>query len=329
MAQLSGRLGVWNIPSLHRWSDRTNDIRRVRRHLIDSSTRIATIGSCFAEELALAMDRLGLQGALHPGGLFYTSASIRQELAHLAGETDMFAREPRWSTKGGWVHPFRNYARTFPELDELESWSDSLDRAGRELFIGADVVVVTLGLIEAWLSPTSGAAFRQIPHPDVFPKLQPQFHRLQVHEIQRDLFEIRRLVSVLAPKAALIVSVSPIPLHSTFTDLDVRVANAESKARIRAAVSQCCETTDEITYFPSYEMVAGSEHPSDFMREDGRHVKREGVDLIVARFMQTFARDPQLVPPVDDSWLRPIDKTVPSLKYRPPLRRVAGRLLRR
>ena len=107
------------------------------------------------------------------------------------------------------------------------------------------------------------------PHPAVFPSLAPTFHRLTVAEMLEDLERIRRVVRDTFG-ATMIVTTSPVPLHATFTALDVRVANTESKSRIRAAVSEFVDRHPDVQYFHSYEMVTTAERQSDFFREDGR-----------------------------------------------------------
>jgi hypothetical protein len=327
MPVLSSRLGSWELEHLHRWSDRSVEIRRAKEPLLWPDTVVATIGSCFAAELARAMQRLRIKGSMHPGGLFYTSSSIRQELAHLAGEETPMAEEPHWKTSEGWVHPFKDYNAAFPGERELERWSADLDERSRALFRSADVVVVTLGLIEAWRNRHTGAYYRHIPHPDVFPSLDAEFTRLTVAGMRDDLVEIQRLVAKMSPSATLVVTVSPVPLQSTFTPLDVRVANAESKGRIRAAVSEHVEADPRCRYFPSYEFVTTAERLGDFMLEDGRHVRPEAVDLIVAEFMATFAGEPAMAPPIDRAWLTPPTQTAPTIhrpdRWRRTLRRLA------
>ena len=109
--------------------------------------------------------------------------------------------------------------------------------------------------------------------------------------------------------ATLVVTTSPVPLHSTFTKLDVRIANMESKSRIRAAVSEFVERHPDVRYFHSYEMVMTAERQSDYFREDGRHVHRHAVKYIVSEFLRLFG-DPSLqMTDVDTSWLTPIEKT--------------------
>lgn len=312
MRTLKARIGEWSLPRFHMWKERQAELLAERRPIIGPKTRIATIGSCFASELAKAMDRLGLDGNMHPGGLYYTSRSIRQELEHLFGESTAQADEPLWQTAGGLVHPFRDYGKAFPDAAKLRAWSDGLDREARALFARPDVVVVTLGLIEAWVHPERGVHYRQIPHPDVFESLGATLHRLTVAEIRDDLEAIRDLIR-RHTGATLVLTVSPIPLHSTFTGLDVRVANSESKCRIRAAVSEFVDAHPDVGYFHSYEIVTTAEKMGDFMRDDGRHVRRIGVDYILRHFIATFG-DGLPVPEVDDDWLTRPEKTAETPK---------------
>ena len=105
------------------------------------------------------------------------------------------------------------------------------------------------------------------------------------------------------------LTTSPVPLHTTFTAHDVRVANMESKSRIRAAVSEFIDRYPDVRYFHSYEMVVTAERQSDYFREDGRHVHRHAVKYIVSEFLRLFG-DPALqIADVDTTWLTPIEKT--------------------
>ena len=307
MRTLSSRIGDWQLPRLHMWKERQLELRAEPRPLVGPSTSVATIGSCFASELAKAMDRLGLRGAMHPAGLFYTSRSIRQELAHVFGESSAQRDEALWTTEAGLVHPFKDYSKAFASEAELRAWSDALDEQARALFGEPEVIVVTLGLIEAWLHPERGVAYRQIPHPGVYEQLGAELHRLSVADIRADLEDIWAMIQ-RHTRAKLILTVSPIPLYATFTGLDVRVANSESKTRIRAAVSEFIDAHPEVAYFHSYEIVTSAEKMSDFMLADGRHVSRHGVDYILKHFVETFG-DGLPVPELDDSWLTRPQKT--------------------
>jgi hypothetical protein len=297
---LESRLGNWELDHLHMWKDRGFPYVAERVPLIEPTSRIATIGSCFATELARGLERFGLAGGQHPAGLFYNTKSIRQELERIAGTWS--SAEPYWPVNAGYAHPFKDVTKHFATEAELTAWSDAIDREADALFRSANVVVVTLGLIETWRNPDTGNTFRQIPHPEAFGRTPAEFHRLSQATMREDLEVIRRVV-VEELGAKLVVTVSPVPLVATMTALDVQVANTESKSRIRSAVSEFVEAHDDVHYFHSYELVTTAERTADFMKEDGRHVQRRAVELILADFLRVFAAPGVTVPEVDRSWL--------------------------
>jgi hypothetical protein len=318
MPVLHSRLGDWELNHVHEWSKRELVIRAPERPLIGPTTKVATIGSCFASELAAMMGDVGLAGGMHPGGLFYSTATIRQELERMTGGWSERAAEPLWPVGAGFVDPFRSYDDVHPDETALLDSRRAADEAADELFRDARVVVATLGLIETWRNPGTGNTYRQIPHPAVFGQVAPEFHRLTVTEMLDDLERIRTVVRDRLG-AELVVTTSPVPLHSTFTALDVRVANIESKSRIRAAVSEFMDRHPDVHYFHSYEMVVTAERQSDYYRDDGRHVHRHAVRYIVSEFLRLFGTPEVRLGEVDSSWLTPITKTaaIPTREPRP------------
>lgn len=316
MPVLRSRIGDWDLEHVHAWSERALVMRAPAVPLVTQGTRVATIGSCFAKELAEMMGVVGIRGAMHPGGLFYSTATIRQELERLAGGWPERAAEPSWQVGTGMVDPFRDYGTSYPDGPALLAARAAADAAADEVFRGAGVVVVTLGLIETWRSRTTGSTFRQIPHPGVFETLRPAFHRVTVAEMVADLERIRTVIRDHL-RAEMVVTVSPVPLHTTFTPLDVRIANAESKGRIRAAVSELVDRHPDVHYFHSYEMVVTAERQSDYFREDGRHVHRHAVRYIVSEFLRLFAEPALHLREVDTAWLTPIEKTAATVAPQP------------
>ncbi len=307
---LNSRLGSWELPAVHAWSERGQVIRAPELTLVTPSTRVATIGSCFAQELASMMAEVGLTGGMHPGGLFYSTTAIRQELERLVGGWPERAAEPLWHVPGGLVDPFRDYDTVYPDEASLLAARANVDEPARALFCDADVVVVTLGLIEIWRSRGTGNVFRAIPHPAVFEELQPEFGRLTVAQMLDDLERIRTVVRDRIG-AELVLTTSPVPLHTTFTALDVRVANTESKSRIRAAVSEFCDRHPDVHYIHSYEMAVTAENQSDYFKDDGRHLHRHAVRYILSEFLRVYAAPELRLTDVDTSWLTPITKTAP------------------
>jgi hypothetical protein len=316
MVTLKSRLGDWELDHVHAWSERALLIRAPVDPLIEPTTKVATIGSCFASELASTMGKVGIVGGMHPGGLFYSTTTIRQEMERLAGGWPERAAEPVWAVPGGFVDPFRDYSTTHPDAATLLAERAAADAAADDLFRDAKVVVATLGLIETFRNPVTGNTYRQIPHPAAYPSLGAEFRRLTVADMLSDLERIRAVVRDTLG-ATLVLTTSPVPLHTTFTTHDVRVANTESKSRIRAAVSEFVDRHPDVRYFHSYEMVVTAERQSDYFREDGRHVHRHAVKYIVSEFLRLFG-DPSLqMTDVDASWLTPIEKTAATVGPQP------------
>ncbi|KJV07692.1 hypothetical protein VZ94_02845 [Methylocucumis oryzae] len=76
-------------------------------------------------------------------------------------------------------------------------------------------------------------------------------------------------------------------MQSTFTGLDIIIANTASKAVLRAAAAEFVEKYDDVDYFPSFEIVNNSAH-SLAWRPDRLHVNPEMVRHIVDTFYRTY-----------------------------------------
>jgi len=77
----------------------------------------------------------------------------------------------------------------------------------------------------------------------------------------------------------MLVTVSPVPLLSTFRDVDVLVANTYSKSVQRAAIDEFIADADGVDYFPSYEFVMLSNPTIAWSRGDYRHVNADLVKV--------------------------------------------------
>ena len=95
------------------------------------------------------------------------------------------------------------------------------------------------------------------------------------------------------------MTTSPVPLKVSFSGTNSVIANNAMKSMLRAVVDQFVkESADQIHYFPAYELVTQL-IPNPFTI-DGRHVKRETVDLIMDYF--------------EESYVKQLDQTLMSLE---------------
>jgi hypothetical protein len=122
----------------------------------------------------------------------------------------------------------------------------------------ADVIILTLGYVETWYDKELGIYLNIAPpaalckaHPDRF-----EFRVLSYEDVMQGMNDIYDLLKKHRTKPLkMLVTVSPVPLLSTFRDMDVLVANTYSKSVQRAVLECFVADKSDVDYFPSYEFV--------------------------------------------------------------------------
>ncbi len=165
-----------------------------------------------------------------------------------------------------------------------------IDAIYRELRT-ADVVILTLGFVEAWFDAHTNLYLNRVPPMHFAARNPGRFHlvRLDVHQSLSLLDGAIRMLSDLSIKT--ILTISPVPLHTTFTPVDCVIANEYSKSVLRVCADELCRRYDSVDYFPSYEIVR-SGGLQNFV-EDNVHVKEEVVALIADYMMSMYSMDAQ------------------------------------
>ena len=90
-----------------------------------------------------------------------------------------------------------------------------------------------------------------------------------------DVFSILKdPLNILAKQnIKIILTVSPIPIHTTFSGVDCLVANEYFKATLRSEAQLRAEESPHIDYFPSYEI--GRSLNFNARHSDNIHIKRK------------------------------------------------------
>lgn len=277
---------------------------------LQAGSGIFAMGSCFAREIerALIARRANVvsvgesmqrdefrdpTGKVRDGFLHrFTPRSMSQEFAACFDEL------PRW-TDQSLIFPQGpdrfldlNYWQV-PGADEGRQATDvrrSVAKALVRRAADADLVIVTLGLTEAWLHKPS-ALFANFTTPQFLAKHRDAFalHLIGVDETIESLEAIDAILRRhhRTGKYQIVVTVSPVPLSATFTDKDIVVANMDSKSTLRSAAAAFVARHDHAHYFPSFEMVTYSD-PSLAWRPDRIHVTGRMIDHVVSTFVNTY-----------------------------------------
>lgn len=271
---------------------------------IGPGDRIFTIGSCFArniERALLAQGQAVARPVLDIPGLEFRPPHSLVLLNKFT--THSMLNELRWALEPGAAFPAQSL------LEEGEGWIDpqvvgDVAPAPREVvlarrphlraaFAGAaecDVVVLTLGLVEAWWDAQTGLYLNRAPGYRTVKRHKGRFElRLLDHAANREALEQVRALLVRhgRPGLRMVVTVSPVPMSETFTGRDVLVANAYSKATLRAVAEDFARAHPDVDYYPSWESVTLSDRRVAF-QEDLHHVSDLIVDLNVRRFVDHY-----------------------------------------
>lgn len=243
------------------------------RPIITPETRVISIGSCFAALFAEWLADHGFNRAFDTD-----EGLLRSPLESPAAVAQQF----RWA---------------FGEFD-IGDDPDSTRRALEQ----AEVVVITLGLAEAWFDLDTGEPLWRVPAPDSPGNFAPRV--MGVTESLGALETIERLRAQYMEATKIVYTVSPIRFRVTFRPMHALVANSASKAIVRATVDEFLRVHKEQVgssyfYFPSYEIVR--EYVADAY-SDNRHIYDYISDVILdifARHYTSLATAEPLTLPAD------------------------------
>lgn len=297
-----------------KWPDGRRDTRRLSgvvsvafepTFTIEPGEAIFTVGSCFARNIERRFATLGFQMPALEVSLpeeerasdvvndilnKYPPHSILNEFRWALDPEFPFQEDSYLAMRNGrWHDPHLagNVApATLERVRERRAMVQDIYRQSAH----CRVVVVTLGLVEAWLDHRTGLYLNEAPPKSVVQAEPDRFtlEILSVADIMEALEALHALLSRFGhPEFRLLVTVSPVPFKATFTGRDALLANTYSKSALRVAVEMFALGHSNVDYFPSYEIVTLTNRSSAFI-QDNRHVTSSVVDEIVDRVVEAY-----------------------------------------
>jgi hypothetical protein len=265
-----------------------------RHPLITKETKITSLGSCFARNIALYLlaneynyliTEMPFKEASAHWDQVFSTASLRQIFEYTFC-ADWKPLERWWPKNKDLVQdPFRRnviYTRATCEADFERHRQSSL-----EALQSADVIILTLGLIETWRDKRDKMTFYRVPSPRIYDAQVHEFYLQQVDDCEQDLDVIHNLLQKHNPTAQLIISVSPIPLFATFRkDMDAVSANVISKSILRIAAENFVRKHQNAHYFPSFELV--TQVIDKPYQQDNRHVTQATIAEVMRAFEDCY-----------------------------------------
>lgn len=242
--------------------------------VLRSTSKVVTIGSCFAEHVANKLRERNVD-------VFYRKIGedINNSYANLALLEWIAGKGSGEAVKLSAI--YGTEARVLYERQ----------------FRGADVVILSLGVAAANFERSTG----RFVLPDLgtseggYVGDSKEFRMLSVDENVHNFRAVIAQIREFSPSANIVLTVSPVPLAGTFERPSAVLADAVSKSVQRLTVERLL-ADEKLYYWPSFEIVRwlGAHLPPGapraFGEEDGstRHVSSWLVSLIMNLFVEYF-----------------------------------------
>jgi len=269
---------------------------------ISRAEKVYTIGSCFAREIERALvfegfnvptSRVSIDPSYYRSPTRYLNTVLNKynpySMAYeiLRGLNRLTLIDRGLIPVGDkWYDPSASHTDPLPRAS-VEILRDILDRVTEEVKTSS-VFILTLGYTEAWFDTRTNVAFNGICTA-MLRTIQNYlgFRNLRHSECKVVLRDAFQEIKSQIPSAKIIVTVSPIPLTNTFTELDIVSANTYSKSTLRSVAQELFEDLDYVDYFPSFEMVTASPRYETWF-PDQVHVEEETVRRVVKVFKERY-----------------------------------------
>ena len=245
---------------------------------IDYSSRIISLGSCFAENMGGKFDFFKFQNTTNPFGIIFNPVSIEKIIDRAINlkyftESDLFFHNELW-------HCYEVHSDLSNENKEvfLSNLNQILKETNQQL-MDATHIIITYGTSWIYKLKSSNevvANCHKVP--------QNQFDKeiLSVEEIEKSIQNTLDLIQKVNPNCNVIFTISPVRhLKDGF------VENQRSKAHLITALHTSISHLPTSMYFPSFEIQMDELRDYRFYAQDMLHPNAIAIDYIWERFCES------------------------------------------
>jgi len=244
--------------------------------IVPRHAKVASLGSCFAEEISKALGAQNLDVVYVPMSERWNSAfAVDTFLAYVFDGTPL----PDGFTKNNALLPLTTSEQIIN-------------------FRQADLYILTFGMSLCWFNP-QGQIVVEPGDTATFPGLKKsvgdRYRMVQttVEQNEKAVASCVERIKRYRPNATVVMTLSPVPMMGVVSELPAIPANTVSKATLRLAIENVRQKNmDGLYYWPSYDIVNwyGNHIERAFGDDDrdARHVRQKIIDLIVGKFVECY-----------------------------------------
>ncbi len=250
--------------------------------LIDYSSKLVSLGSCFAENMGDKFDYFKFQNITNPFGIIFNPISLEKIILRSIHkkyftEKDIFFHNEAW-------HCFEVHSElSNPNKTEfLTALNQLIDTTNGHLE-KATHCLITLGTSWVYKHIESDALVANCHKVS-----QKQFVKelLSDADIEASLKRIVSEIQVVNPNCKFIFTISPVR-HSK----DGFVENNVSKSHLITALNHFLTNATSSIYFPSYEIMMDELRDYRFYAEDMLHPSQTAIDYIWMKFSENYINE--------------------------------------
>ncbi|CAG9212459.1 GSCFA domain-containing protein [Burkholderia vietnamiensis] len=246
-----------------------------KQRFIDKETRFFTLGSCFAREIAVRLIERGYQADFfevveHINSSFANRKMVDWALGQCTGQSK-------------------------ERLDELFASLNITPENLRVRLATAKVFVYTLGVAPAFFDRQSGE-FVMPSSSALGSRAFAEMYDFRTTTVGQNLDNLDYIVAnikALNPDVKVVLTVSPVPLKTTFEFKSAIQADCISKSTLRVVAHEFVTSNPDVIYWPSFEIVRWlGGHVGPFYGNDddaALHVGDHVVKAITDSFIEHFS----------------------------------------
>ena len=276
-------------------------LKKETRNQIAYQSKILLLGSCFSENIGEKLSYFKFQSTQNPFGILFHPKAIENFITNTIDKKeycceDFILQNETWHSFD--AHSSLSSVNKNELLNKLNASISNTNRALKE----ASHIIITLGT--SWVyrfieTDAIVANCHKIPQKKFLKEL------LLVEEITESLAAILVLLKSVNKDISVLFTVSPVRhLKDGF------IENTQSKAHLIAAIHQVLEHQN-VSYFPSYEIMMDELRDYRFYAEDMIHPNKTAINYIWERFTETWFLDETL------SAMKEIDVIQKGILHRP------------
>jgi hypothetical protein len=246
---------------------------------IDYTSKVLSLGSCFAENMAEKLEYFKFENVVNPFGIIFNPVSLEKLILRSIHKNyftanDIFYHNEAW-------HCYEVHSElSNPNQEEFLSNLNQLIDSTNWHIEKSSHCLITLGTSWVYRHIESNeivANCHKVPHKQFIKEI------LSIAQIEASLKNIMAEIKTINPKCNFIFTVSPVRhIKDGFAENNV------SKAHLISALHATNFQLPAFNYFPSYEIMMDELRDYRFYAEDMLHPNQTAIDYIWIKFFENY-----------------------------------------